>query len=141
MAADDTRSWADLKTAVRHAPASLMRDSVPAEPGVYAWYRDGKRMYVGKADSLRARVFGNHLGQSKAPTGSAFRRNVAEHLGFGSSAAIKKREVELTVDQLAAVRAWILACQVTWLTCESKAGAIELESKLKAEFKPPLTKL
>ena len=121
---EDARTWADLESARRHQPATLERDRVPDEPGVYAWFRDGNRMYVGKADSLRDRVCGNHLGQSKAPTGSAFRRNVAEHLGYGSSAAIKKRELELTAEQLVKVRTWILSCEVAWLTCSTKAGAI-----------------
>lgn len=136
----DARTWADLEAATRHCPSTLKRETVPDEPGVYAWYRDGARMYVGKADSLRARVFGNHLGQSSAPTGSAFRRNVAAFLGFGSAAAIKKREVQLTADQLVALRAWILGCEVCWLVCVTKAGAIDLETKLKNEFRPQLTK-
>jgi hypothetical protein len=140
MAAVDARTWADLEGAIRHQPSMLVLDAVPDKPGVYAWYRNAQRMYVGKADSLRDRVYGNHLGQSKAPTGSAFRRNVAEYLGFGSSAAIKKREIKLTADQLIAIRAWILSCEVSWLTCATKAAAIKLETKLKVEFKPPLTK-
>jgi hypothetical protein len=135
------RTWLDMDAATRRAPSSLTLDVVPVEPGVYVWYRDVKRMYVGKAQSLRKRVWGNHLGQSKALTGSAFRRNVAEHLGFGSSAAIKAREIDLTAEQLAAVRAWILGCEVAWLTCATEAEAIELETKLKVESKPLLTKI
>ncbi len=119
---------------------SLTREAVPAAPGVYAWYRSGKRMYVGKANSLRARLWGNHLGQSIAPSSSAFRRNVAEHLGFGEPAALKLRRVRLTERQLANLRKWIVGCQVAWLTCSSGAAAAVLERRLKIEFKPPLTK-
>ncbi len=136
-----TRTWSEMDSAARRMGCIMTRDVVPDEPGAYAWYRDGKRMYVGKAESLRDRVWGNHLGQSKAPTGSAFRRNVAEHLGYGTSAAIKSREVELSTSQLAELRAWIEGCEVAWLTCATKEEAIELEAKLKAEFKPPLTKI
>jgi excinuclease UvrABC nuclease subunit len=121
-------------------PSMLVRELVPDEPGVYAWYRDGKRMYLGKADSLRHRVYANHLGQSRAPTGSAFRRNVAEYLGFGKPASLKNRVLQLSADQLDAIRSWILSCEIAWLTCPTKAGAIALERKLKLEFKPPLTK-
>jgi hypothetical protein len=62
-------------------------------------------------------------------------------IAFGSSAAIKAREIDLTADQLAAVRAWILSCEVAWLTCATHADAVELETKLKAEPKPPLAKI
>lgn len=134
------RTWADMDAAPRAAPATLTAAHVPDAPGVYAWYREGQRMYVGKADVLRDRVWGNHLGQSRAPTGSAFRRNVAEHLDFGRAADIKSGAVTLTDDQLAAMRTWILGCEVAWLTCASKADAIDLETQLKAEHKPPLTK-
>jgi excinuclease UvrABC nuclease subunit len=133
--------WGDLDAATRHAPATLSRDVVPDAPGVYAWYRDGQRVYVGKADSLRDRVWGNHLGQSRAPMGSAFRRNVAEHLGFGSAANMKSRTVTLSDEQLAAIRGWIMSCEVAWLVCDSRLAALELETKLKSEFRPPLTKI
>lgn len=134
-------TWINMDAAARRAPAMLTRELIPENPGVYGWYRHGKRMYVGKADSLRSRVWGNHLGRSKAPTGSAFRRNVAEHLGYGTPAAIKSKEVELTNEQLAALREWIDGCEVAWLTCATAEEAIELERKLKEEFKPPLTKV
>lgn len=134
------RTWADMDAAPRADPRTLTAAHVPDAPGVYAWYRDGQRMYVGKADVLRKRVRGDHLGESKAVSNSAFRRNVAEHLGFGRAADIKKRAVALTDDQLAAMRTWILGCEVAWLTCASKADAIDLETQLKAEHKPPLTK-
>lgn len=114
---------------------------MPDEPGVYAWYRDGRRTYVGKADSLRSRIWSNHLRQSRTLTSSAFRRNVAECLGFGTSAQIKSRAIELTDEQLAAVHAWIVSCEVTWLVCATKAEALELETTLKVEFRPPLTKI
>jgi len=130
-----------MNAAPRRQASLVTREMVPVEPGVYAWYRNGERIYVGKADSLRARVFGNHLRASRSLTCSAFRRNVAEHLGIASSARIKSGAVVLTEAQLADVRAWIVGCEVAWLACDSKAEAIDLESRLKKEFRPPLTKL
>jgi hypothetical protein len=62
------------------APAICGGQDVPTDAGVYAWYRDGVAIYVGKAVSLRARVWGNHLGRGSVMTSSAFRRNVAAHL-------------------------------------------------------------
>jgi hypothetical protein len=85
-------------------------------------------------------VWGNHLGQSVGLTGSAFRRSVAERLGFGSAALIKTREVWLTDAQRANVRAWILGCEVSWLVCATDAEALLLEASLKLEHKPHLTK-
>ncbi len=76
----------------------------------------------------------------ETPSGSAFRRNVAEHIGIATSAVIKSGAVFLTDDQLAAVRAWIIGCEVAWLSCATGAEAVELENRLKAEFRPELTK-
>jgi len=113
---------------------------LPIGPGVYAWYRHGRPIYVGKADSLVRRVWANHLGNSRTIGGSAFRRNVAEALGFASSADIKSKRTNLTEEQLAALRSWILGCQVAWLTTPSIAAALRAEGELKTEFMPRLTK-
>ena len=69
--------------------ATLRKANIPELPGVYAVYRDGERMYVGKANCLRNRVWKDHWGLGKCLTGSALRRNVAKHLDIASSADIK----------------------------------------------------
>jgi hypothetical protein len=135
-----TVTWADANAAPRHRPVDLIRRDVPVDPGVYVWYRRGRAIYVGKADSLVERVWGDHLGQRRSIGGSAFRRNVAEHLGFGTPADIKVGRVRLTPEQLAAVRAWIMGCRVAWLTRRSIAAARLAEIQLKTEWTPPLTK-
>ena len=61
--------------------ATLTAGDLPVGPGVYALYGDGDRMYIGKADSLRDRVWKNHSGRGQLMTTSAMRRNIAEHLG------------------------------------------------------------
>lgn len=132
--------WTRLDGQPRLSAQGLRDIDVPTDPGVYAWYRRGRAVYVGKADDLRARVWRNHLGQGRSVGTSAFRRNVAEHLGLGSSADIKARRIKLTSDQLAVLRAWILTCRVGWIVCRSKAEAVSLEARLKAEWIPPLTK-
>lgn len=134
------QTWRDLDAATRHPPSTLEARVAPEVPGVYAWYRGGDRMYVGKADSLRDRVWGNHLGRGRGLSSSAFRRNVAAHLGFGGAAAIKAGDVVLTETQLDEVRQWITSCEVAWLTCATADAAVALETSLKQEFKPPLTK-
>src|SRR5262245_47157905 len=101
-----------MHAARRHMPADLTFGTVPSNPGVYAWYRRGRAVYVGKADSLARRVWSNHLGQSRSMSGSAFRRNVAEHLGIATSADIKAKRYVLNEAQLRAVRLWIEGCRV-----------------------------
>lgn len=121
--------------------ASLLSASdVPRRPGVYAWYRQGRAVYVGKADELHGRAWGNHMGNGASMGTSAFRRNVAEHLGFGSSADIKEKRVRLSPNQLTEVRSWILRCSVTWIECGTVAEAVGLEEAMKLEWMPPLTK-
>lgn len=78
--------WTRLDGQPRPSARDLREIDVPTDPGVYAWYRRGRAVYVGEADDLRARLWGNHLGQGRSVGTSAFRRNVAEHLGFGSAA-------------------------------------------------------
>jgi hypothetical protein len=74
-------------------------------------------------------------------TNSAFRRNVAEHLGIASAADIKARRRALSREEADAVCAWSDGCEVVWKTCDSEAEAIDVERNLKAEYMPPLTKL
>jgi len=39
------------------------------------------------------------------------------------------------------VSAWIAGCELAWLKCESELEAVLLETALKSEAKPPLTKI
>lgn len=132
--------WVRLDGQPRLSARDLRAIDLPTDPGVYAWYRHGRAVYMGKADDLHARVWRNHLGQGHSVGTSAFRRNVAEHLGFGSSADIKAKRIKLRADQLAILRAWILTCRVAWIVCRSTAEAVRLEARLKAEWMPPLAK-
>lgn len=137
---DDQRCWADVEEPPRASAAKLKATDIPEDAGVYAWFRDGTRVYVGTAASLRARVFKDHLGNGKSLKGSALRRNVAEHLGFATAAALKSGIAKLTDTQHAQVRTWLMGCEVAWMTCDSAAKALGLEKRLKAEHMPTLTK-
>jgi len=118
----------------------MKRSEIPQCPGVYAWYRDGKPVYVGKADDLRDRIWSRHLGQSFSLHWSSLRRNVAEHLGFGAANDIYEKRLRLDQNQRSAVRDWILACSIVWIECVTRDEAIRLEAEIKAEWMPPLTK-
>lgn len=86
-----------MDAAPRRAPSSLTRDLIPDLPGVYAWYPAGERMYVGEGGLLRGRIWSKHLGKNATLRGSAFRRNVAQHLKYGTAAAINAGDVVLTL--------------------------------------------
>jgi len=120
--------------------AALQAADIPESPGVYALFRDGERLYVGKADCLRDRVWKNHCGRGAVMTGSAMRRNVAERLGIAPAAEIKARRYQPTPEQVRAVGTWLEGCEIAWVQCDTKAVAKASEDALKAEYRPPLTK-
>jgi hypothetical protein len=132
--------WDRMDAHPRTRAALLTRRSVPADPSVHARYRRRRAVYVGKADDPRDRIWSRHLGQSRTMGTSALRWNVAEFLGFGLSADIKAQRIQLAAEQLAVVREWILGCNVTWIACPLAPAAIALESRMKEQWMPPLTK-
>jgi hypothetical protein len=132
--------WQRMDEQSRRSMRTLAASDLPETPGVYALYRDGERMYVGKAECLRDRVWKNHSRRGAVMTGSAMRRNVAEHLGIATSADIKARRYQPTPREVQAVRDWLDGCDIAWVECSSKAEAKTLEDDFKGEYKPPLTK-
>jgi hypothetical protein len=137
----DSPDWATLDTRPRFDAARISQSELPVGPGVYAFYRDGRAVYVGKAASLQARLWTNHLRRGASMTNSAFRRNVAAFLGIASSADIKARRYQPSADDASRVWGWISECEIAWIECATELDAMLLESSLKAEKKPPLTKL
>jgi predicted GIY-YIG superfamily endonuclease len=118
----------------------LRAADVPTSPGVYALYRDSERMYVGKAGNLRERVWSNHSGRGVSMTSSAMRRNIAAYLDIATAADIKARRYQPTAEDAAAARAWLEGCEIAWRECESEPAAVALETAMKTEYRPPLTK-
>jgi hypothetical protein len=133
--------WSAMNARPRLDASELTGAGVPTDPGVYAWYRDGEPVYVGKAGDLHQRVWKNHMGRGVVMTGSAFRRNVAAHLGIATAAEIKTRTYLTTRGDADAVVAWIRGCEVAWITCASHDDAVNLETRMKAEWMPPLTRI
>jgi excinuclease UvrABC nuclease subunit len=124
----------------RRSMASLMKDDIPSDPGVYALYRSGKRMYVGKAKCLQDRVWKNHSGLGLGMSSSAMRRNITEHLGIATANEIKQGLYRVSPQDAKRVRAWLDGCEIAWRMCATEAGAKALETALKKEYLPPLTK-
>jgi excinuclease UvrABC nuclease subunit len=134
-------SWALMDKANRAPAGELQRSDIPTSPGVYALYRGGERMYVGKATSLQARVGGQHGGKGASMTNSALRRNVCQLLGIASAADIKARRYLTTRADADRVTEWLSGCTFAWIECATPADALALETRMRAEFKPPLNML
>ena len=134
------RHWNVLDAQPRHTARELKAGSIPFSPGVYAWYQGDEAIYVGKANELRRRIWRDHLGRSRGMTGSAFRRNVADHLGIASASDIKAGVYKLSDEELSRVREFIEASDAAWLETPTSEEAIALETALKAEWLPPLTR-
>lgn len=135
--------WIKMNAQPRIAMSELRAEQLPgAQSGVYALYRDGVPVYVGVAakQSLRGRVWGSHRGRGRSMTGSALRRNVAEYLGIAPAQAIKARGYIPTASDAARVVAWLDECEIGWVTCRSSNDATDLESAMKVEWMPNLTK-
>jgi hypothetical protein len=132
--------WAEMDARPRVAFSELTRAAIPISPGVYAVYRDGCRVYVGKAADLRSRV-SRHNGKGLGMRGSAFRRNVAQFLGIAEANHIYKQVHRITADEAQAIRDWIEGCEVAWFERPTESEALAAETEIKAEFKPPLTKV
>lgn len=73
-------------------------------------------------------------------TGSALRRNIAAHLGIASSANIKAKRYKPSREDADRVNAWVDGCEVSWIACETAKQATDLETAMKAEWTPFLTK-
>lgn len=135
--------WSAMNSRPRITLTVLQRSDLPhPDPGVYALYRDGTPVYVGLAErqSLRERFWGNHRGRGPSMTGSALRRNVAEHLKIASAADLKARRHIPSTSEVQRVNAWIDQCSMTWISCTTPAKAKQLEANMKTEFLPALTK-
>lgn len=104
--------WRRMQARPRRSMADLKAGDIPGTPGVYALYRDGQRMHVGKADCLCNRMRKNHSGRGAVMTSFALRRNVAGHLGIATSDDIKARSYQPPADEVAAVRAWLDGCDI-----------------------------
>lgn len=133
--------WQEMNALDRRAVPNVTRACIPLDPGVYALYRDGKAMYVGKAGDLQYRIWKCHLAKGVSMTNSALRRNVAELLGIASATEIKAGRYKPTLEDARRVSEWIRASEFAWVQCDSMRAAKDLEDALKREWKPPLTKL
>jgi hypothetical protein len=134
--------WGALLSAPTIPVRELARAQVPDEPGVYLWRKEGQAVYVGMATSLRSRAWGKHLGAGASLAGSSLRRNVCQLLfGIPPNVTGRPTKQKFTIEQAAAIRDWLLACELSWLPCATAHEADHLERRLRAEFLPPLNRV
>lgn len=127
----------------RRLARGITAHTVPISPGVYAWYRDGRAVYVGRATGsrgLRGRVWSNHLQTGTDLSRSSHRRNVCEYLGIAPTKTTSVRPTIMTASDVAPVNFWIGECETAWIVCASESEAKQLENGLKAEWMPPLSR-
>ena len=131
--------WTAVPAPTFTPAASITLQEIPSSPGIYAWARDGKVVYVGVAASgggLRSRIR-THLGTSTDLSRSAFRRAVAEHLlGITS----RKQLRTLDVKDAAVVNSWVRECSLGWIESARADEARALAERLLAQHRPLLNK-
>ena len=137
-----TGEWGELLGAPTIAVRELARAQLPDAPGVYLWRRQGSVVYVGMATSLCGRACGKHLGAGVSLSGSSLRRNVCELLfGIPPNVTGRPTRQKVTPAQAAAIRDWLLECDLSWQPCASVHDADQLERRLRAVFLPPLNRV
>ncbi|NYF16008.1 excinuclease UvrABC nuclease subunit [Microbacterium sp. AK009] len=115
----------------------MARPDIPAKPGVYAWFRDGECVYLGKASDLRSRL-GTHLGTSLDLSRSTLRSWVAVRELNLDREYTRRRPTVTTAPQVAIVNAWLRSCELTWVVTATKEDAALLEGRLLAAYRPPI---
>lgn len=124
----------------RHRNADLARSDLPAAPGVYAWFKDGSCVYVGKATDLQNRL-SRHRSTSLDLSRSTLRASVAvAELGVTRQHA-RSRPSVMTPEQIAVVTAWFRIAEVAWIECPTPADASKLEDGLRSAWLPPLNSM
>ncbi len=132
-----SEQWRVLLAGRKHAVRTLAHSDIPAKPGVYAWFRDGYCVYVGKASDLRSRLRA-HLATSLDLSRSTLRSWVAvRELGLDREYT-RRRPTVMTAAQVAVVNDWLRACELTWVVTPTKEDAASLERALLGEFRPPI---
>ncbi|WP_374113575.1 GIY-YIG nuclease family protein [Microbacterium sp. zg.B48] len=137
MTSPSTPEWNVVLAQPRQPASTIQRGDVPDGPGVYAWFRDGDCVYLGKASNLRSRL-GTHLGTSLDLSRSTVRSWVAVRELNLTREHTRRRPTVMTDEQVAIVTEWIRSCDLSWVTSASSEEAASLEAKLLAAWRPPL---
>ena len=137
MTQPSTPEWLRVLAEPRLRANSLQRGDIPAQPGVYAWFRDDGCVYLGKASELRSRL-STHLRTSLDLSRSTLRSWVAVRELDLTHEYTRRRPTVLTDEEVAIVNAWIGECDLAWTTTDSREEAALLEAKLLSAWRPPI---
>jgi excinuclease UvrABC nuclease subunit len=129
--------WDRILSEARHQVDQLALPEVPSEPGVHAWFREGRCVYVCETGNLRSRLR-THLSTSRDLSRSTFRSWVAVREVGRAREYTRRRPSVMTDDEIAVVTAWIRECSVAWITTNTKKDAALLKAALVAEHRPSL---
>lgn len=133
--------WDRLLALPTRRAGDLTAHDIPTGPGVYLWQHRGKIAYVGTASNLANRIWRRHLAGGRSLGSSSLRRDVAEHLlGIPTTETLRGRR-KLTLDEVARVREWLRACELSWQETSSAAEAGTLEKELRGIWLPPLNRI
>lgn len=134
--------WGDLLAIPTTPVSELAPVHLPDTPGVYLWRHENQIAYIGKATSLRRRVWSKHLGAGVSLSGSSLRRNVCECLfGIPPNVTGRPTRQKVTPEQAAEIRDWLVACDLSWQQCALVDDADQLERRLLDEYRPPLNRV
>lgn len=137
MTSPTAPEWDVVLTRPRRLASEVCRKDIPDSPGIYAWFRDGECVYLGKATDLRSRL-STHLGKSLDLSRSTLRSWVAvRELGV-TREYTRRRPTVMTSGEVAVVTGWIRGCDLAWVTTDSKEDAAHLESTLLTAWRPPI---
>lgn len=129
--------WHRILSEARHHVDQLPLAEVPCEPGVHAWFREGRCVHLGETGNLRSRLR-THLSTSHDLSRSTFRSWVAVREVVRTREYTRRRPSVMTDDEIAVVTAWIRECDVAWVTTNTKRDAAQLKAALIADSRPPL---
>ncbi|GAA1145672.1 SIR2 family protein [Microbacterium natoriense] len=124
---------ADLDNVIS-ARKALSQD-LPNSPGLIAWFRDGKCIYIGISGDLRHRI-GEHLSTRTDLSRSTLRSWVAVELLGIARERTRQRPSVITQDEADAVAAWLNECEIGWKVTERRADASRMKDDLLSQMRP-----
>lgn len=127
--------WNELRSLPRHHSADLNPSEIPTTPGLYLWFHESECVYLGIAGNLKERISA-HRSTARDLSGSTLRSWVAVELLGVERKITRLRPSIMTNEQVQIVNAWLAACEIAWITTDSRESAKILEDRLLGEHRP-----
>lgn len=114
---------------------------LPDDPGVYALYLNGERMYLSAAKVLSGRARMEHRFTDRAVGKSELRCRLAQHLGIASAADVRNEGFTVSSSAARRIRDWLRRCEIGYTPTTTEAEARRLAGALEESFQPPLNRI